>query len=540
MPLANPRRPAWLVLLALLLAGLACNLPEPPEGSTAVPLTPFQPQPVVQVSPVASHAAPTPAQSPSTAPTAAYQPVFEPAACAFPIPPGADPACGYLVVPEDRRRPGGPQVRLHVAVFRSLSGAPAPDPVIYLSGGPGSSALELAGYMFRQGVGAVMAGRDLVFFDQRGTGYSRPRLDCPERQALAPVLLEGHLPPNESTQAILDAFRRCRERLAAEGVDLAAYTSAASAADLDDLCRALGYAAVNLYGVSYGTRLALTILRDHPAAVRSAVLDSTYPPQVNLYTALAPNAERSFDRLFEACAADPGCAASHPDLRAEFYGLVDELNVAPLPLELGASAGLRPVLLDGDLLIDVLFVGMYNPAVTGSMPAMIGAIRRGDTSRLRERLLLYFDDSTALGQQMSVQCAEEVPFAAPEDAALAAQGVQPQIAAFFPASVAPLFQACREWHPAPPDPRENQPVPGDTPTLILAGSLDPITPPDWGRLVAGERANAYFFEFSNHGHWVTRSSRCALALAIAFWDDPSRAPDGSCVGGQGGLEFVEE
>jgi pimeloyl-ACP methyl ester carboxylesterase len=313
-----------------------------------------------------------------------------------------------------------------------------------------------------------------------------------------------------------------------QGIDLSAYHSAASAADLNDLRVALGYEKLNLYAVSYGTRLALTLMRDYPYAVRSAVLDSVYPLQVNLYTALAPNADRAFNVFFGRCAADPACNTAYPDLRAIFYQLVDQLNSSPITISLNADGAEYAVRLDGGLLIDVLFVGLYNPAVTASMPQMIYEISRGSHDLLRERLDLYFDLSSALGMQMSVQCAEELPFNAADEAYAAAQGIQPQIAAFYPASVQPLFAVCQEWANVVPDPRENQPVSSDLPALILAGDQDPITPPEWGQMVSQDLSHDFVYEFSGHGHWVTRSSRCALSIALAFWNDPTIAPGYIC------------
>jgi pimeloyl-ACP methyl ester carboxylesterase len=186
------------------------------------------------------------------------------------------------------------------------------------------------------------------------------------------------------------------------------------------------------------------------------------------------------------------------------------------------------VLLDGGLLIDVLFVGLYNPAVTASMPQMIYDVRQGDYSILRDRLALYFDATGALGMQMSVQCAEEIRFNTAGDAYMAAQGIQPQIAAFYPASVEPLFSVCADWTTMPLDPRENLPVTSSVPALILAGELDPITPPDWGRMVDADLSNSYFHEFPGNGHWVTRSSSCALQMSLAFWDNPTVAPNTVC------------
>ena len=514
-PLAMNRHTYRLWLLAVLLAAFACNLPSTSSPSSTPVMSP----------PAHETAAPS---IPTPTSILVYQPVLEPAQCVFPVPPAYSPECGYLIVPENRTRPDSPFIRLHVAIFRSRPGIPVSDPVVHLAGGPGSSSLQVAGYMFGRGLDAILDQRDFILFDQRGTGYSLPRLDCPERSAVTGILLERGLTAQDSHSIILDAFHRCRDRFVGQGIDLSAYHSAASAADLNDLRLALGYDRLNLYAVSYGTRLALTVMRDHPQAVRSAVLDSAYPLQVNLYTSLAPNAERAFNVFFDRCAADPPCTASYPDLRTMFYQLVDQLNANPQFLSLPATGVEQRIRLDGHLLIDVLFVGLYNPAVTASMPQMIYDISRGNYEILQERLALYFDTTSALGMQMSVQCAEELPFNAPEEAYAAAQGVQPQIAAFYPASVQPLFAACSEWLSATPDPRENQPVFSDLPALVLAGDHDPITPPVWGGMVARDLSHSYFYEFAGHGHWVTRSSPCALSMALAFWNDPAVDPGYVC------------
>ena len=495
----------WIFFLSLLLAMVACNLPTSAPPS----IVSLSPSPVVETA--------TPMSSTPTS-IMVYQPVFETAPCAFPVPSGYSSVCGYLVVPENRNRPDRPFIRLHVAIFRNRSGLTVTDPVVHLAGGPGSSSLDVARYMFGRGLDAILGQRDFILFDQRGTGYSQPRLDCPERSSITGMLLERGLSAPDNDQLILDAFRRCRDRLVGQGIDLSAYHSAASAADLNDLRIALGYEKLNLYAVSYGTRLALTLMRDHPEAVRSAVLDSAYPLQVNLYTALALNADRAFNVFF----------ASDPDLRVIFYQLVDQLNANPVYIDLFAGGTEYSVRVDGSLLIDVLFVGLYNPAVTASMPQMIYDVQQGDYDILRERLALYFDTSSALGIQVSVQCAEELPFNAPEEAYALASNIQPQLAAFYPASVQSLFAVCREWTNAIPNPRENLPVSSDIPALILAGDHDPITPPDWGRMVAQDLSRAYFHEFPGHGHWVTRSSQCALSMTLAFWNDPAVDPGYSC------------
>ncbi|HVN52846.1 MAG TPA: alpha/beta fold hydrolase [Anaerolineaceae bacterium] len=540
------------IIVTLIALLLACNFPtyRAYTGSqTPTPLGPVPPgSPTLEppmadqgTAPSTTPAMPVPAAPVPSATPLAFQPTFVAAPCAFSIPRGGYRVdCGYVAVPanRDHAQPGDLLVRLHVAVFHSWANLPAPDPVVHLAGGPGSSSLGEAEYVLGQGLARALDRRDLIFFDQRGTGFSLPRLDCSEREDLTPALLDGSLTQAGRDAAIVDAFRRCHNRLVQEGIDPADYTSAASAADVNDLRRALGYPQVNLYADSYGTRLALTVLRDFPDAVRSAVLDSVYPPQVNLYTTLAPNAERSFRVLFERCAADEGCSQYDPNLENAYYDLVDQLNASPVTVKVKVGGADYPVLVDGNRLVDVLLVGLYNPAVIAEMPLMISQIQKGEYGVLRQRLALYFDHSVALGMNQAIQCNEEIPFSQPDEPFRMAQGVRAEIARFFPADVQSLFTACKDWQTRPLDPRENQPVSSDVPALVLAGGYDPITPPEWGRMAARTLTHAYFFEFPHQGHWVTRSSRCALEMSLAFWNDPTVEPDPSCIAREKGIVFV--
>lgn len=221
--------------------------------------------------------------------------------------------CGYLTVAESRRPFNGKTIALAVAIVRSPN--PAPDPVVFLTGGPGEAALSLTPLII-QSFAPVLAQRDLILVDQRGTGFSQPSLDCvtsanmTEAGFMLGVTQESERP--FFLQLVTEALIECGLEYESEGVDLSAYNSVENAADLEDLRIALGYETWNLFGASYGTRLALTAMQYRPETIRSAVLDSTYPLQANFHTDTFLSFNRSLTRLFDACAADPDCNAVYP------------------------------------------------------------------------------------------------------------------------------------------------------------------------------------------------------------------------------------
>jgi pimeloyl-ACP methyl ester carboxylesterase len=285
-------------------------------------------------------------------------PRFEPSPC--PALPAAkvlaNARCGYLVVPEDRRRPAGRTIRLIVAIVPAVSSRPAPDPVIYLASGPGGIALT-------EGDFAVAAGlnrdRDLVLMNQRGTYLSVPALTCASIDDFARRLLGLRFYAESTLRAHLAATRACREKLVATGAELSAYNWSESAADFADLRRLLGYPQWNVFGVSYGTYLAQTLMRDHPSGIRSVILDSTIPVSEVTIPGFWFTTRAGFDNLFRACAAQATCRSAHPHLEGTFTRLVNELEASPLTSTVrdpGTGAATE-VVTDGGVLVDWLRIG---------------------------------------------------------------------------------------------------------------------------------------------------------------------------------------
>jgi len=472
-------------------------------------------------------------------------PRFEYTQCQFAVPAGQVVDCGYLTVLERHDIPGSQPIRLHVAIFRTQSENPAPDPIVYLEGGPGGSALEAAPYAFNQNLAPFLANRDVIIFDQRGVGYSEPALDCPEVIELAYDTLDEDLSPEEAAARSVDAICDCHDRLVSEGVNLRAYSSAESAADLNDLRVALGYEEWNLFGTSYGTRLALTAMRDYPEGIRSVILDATYPPQVSLYEEMAANMDRAFTVFFDGCAADPACSEAYPNLETVFYQLVDQLNASPVTFQVmqRLSGETYDVLFDGDALLGFLFQSLYATEVIPVLPKVVFDVREGNYETLAVLLGSYLAqmEFVSLGMQYSVQCGEEVRFSTPGDFAAAA-APYPELQGFLegsPTQGESLFTICEMWGAEEADPIENEPVWSDIPTLILAGEYDPITSPAWGELAAETLSNSFYYEFPGVGHGASVSGEaCPLYVALSFLDDPMSEPDTSCVAEMSGPAYL--
>lgn len=513
-----------LLVIALAVALVGCVEPAPsqeqPEPDSSVEAA----EPAVEVEEDSPETVVTNPPPTDEAPQADTLPAFEPAECAFDISPELEVECGYLSVLEDRSQPEGTIIRLHVAIFRSPNVNPAPDPVIHLVGGPGASLLDAAAFYIVRGGGPILWRRDYILFNQRGTAYAEPSLYCPGQAEFPWEAYAEQLSPEERDEREFDLLMDCQSDLIDQGINLAAYNSVENAADVSDLITALGYEEANLYGISYGTRLALAAMRDHPEHIRSVILDSVFPPQVNLDSELAPNAYRVLRELFDACASSSACSAAYPDLEQTFYAAIDILNSAPRPIELSSGT----VWVDGDLLADAIFGMFYDTEALPWIPRVITRARQGDVSALQPALEATLDESAvSWGMHYSVECNEELPFNTYDEAAALAEGLPPQVAASYLSPF--MYDVCEAWESGQADPTANEAVVSDIPTLVVAGRFDPVTPPAWAELAAETLSSSYYYQFPNVGHGVIRSDGCALMIALDFLDDPTTEPDSSCM-----------
>ena len=246
-------------------------------------------------------------------------------------PRGVHVDCGYVSVPEDRSKPDGSVIRLAVARLRASVPAPHPDPVIYFAGGPGESPLQRL-YWLIDDTRFIWEERDLIVMDLRGTGHSEPSLECPDYHRKKTELLKLDLQPDEALRREVNALLACKRSLTAQGIDVGAYSPHAVAADVADLAAAMGYEAYNLYSTSFGTLLALTVMRDFPEDVRAVVLDGVWPPQVNAAESRHANAAFALQALFRRCEAEPDCAERYPELEQDLWAVVRIHDVSPFTI----------------------------------------------------------------------------------------------------------------------------------------------------------------------------------------------------------------
>ncbi len=452
-------------------------------------------------------------------------PRFEPSACPIAIPETEkeNARCGYLVVPENRSRKDSRLIRLPVIILNSSSPNPAPDPVLRTLGGPGVSSLRMV--RGRQ-ASPWLNNRDLIIFEQRGTLYAQPKLDCPEVDAAKITNAKSNADEKTAERGEVKAAQACHDRLIKEGIDLTAYDSAQSAADIEDLRRVLGYEKWNLYGVSYSSRLMLEVMRDYPDGIRSVVLESVLAPSVNYDEAGVDGAVRALSVLFTNCAADAECAKAYPGLEKMFYDLVRQANKKPIQISVKQPKTAEPfnIQLTGhdltDWVLDYMLSAEPDKILAG--PALIYQVAVGDHSPLQA----YAESKVSLqgytwGMRYSVWCREEMPFE--NRRTIAAQSRRySQLRGYRIQGSMPAI--CDVWRVPPAPAIRNTPVTSDIPTLILAGEYDAYTPPAWGRLTSQTLRNSYFYEVQGVGHGPGFVSGCAIRVAALFFLNPTTAP----------------
>ena len=403
--------------------------------------------------------------------------------------PGIKARCGTLLRHENPADPGSPMLELFVAVVPALSLEPEPDPLVSIAGGPGQASTEFyAGYAVA--FERIRRNRDIVLLDQRGTGQSAA-MDCESDEAM----IGGSRYSREETVADTEA---CLEQLPH---DPRYFTTSVAVEDLEALRVALGYPQFNLYGISYGSRVAQHFMRRYPTATRSVILDGVVPPQLALGPGIAVEAQGALDAIFDRCGEDAGCSERFPNLRRDFAAFREALETAPVMVDLPNPLTGRPEELEfgPQEMAAALRLLSYHPSSVALMPLLIDEAVNGHYVPLAAQFMMIAEnmsDAMSLGMHNSVVCTEDAPYFDGENVT----GDALDATYIGPLQLDALAAMCSVWPPGVLDDEFKTPVATDLPVLLLSGEADPVTPPGYAELAAVNLGNARLLTGARQGH----------------------------------------
>jgi pimeloyl-ACP methyl ester carboxylesterase len=440
--------------------------------------------------------------------------------------------CGYLVVRENPQVQSSPEIHLAVAIVKSSSQHPSTDPLVMLNGGPGGSLLdEFDFFVSAGGIKSQVGNRDVILLDQRGAGFSEPSLACTEEYAFNDAQIEK--PDNE--QGLSAVYRQCDQRFLQDHIDESQYNVYNNASDVHDLITALKLQQVDIYGVSYGTRVALEVMRSFPQNVRSVILDSTVPSDLGFFATIPHDYARVYQVFFQQCTANTTCARKYPNLAARFYAFLAAANKHPItmPLTNPQTGKVYPkAFFQGYDLFQAFWQFFYVTSFIPYLPGLMNEVINGHYDRFAAVYSqLDFDTSVNIGVYEATMCSMEEGRTTNADIQKTAQELDPAIRAqAINDTTLMAFNLCKVWNVPVAATSERQPVVSSIPTLIMEGENDPITPPTNGNSVATHLSKSYVTLFPATGHGTYLSSQtCPVEVAQSFLDQPDQRPNTTCI-----------
>lgn len=426
--------------------------------------------------------------------------------------------CGSVQRALDPSQPRGVQIEVHYVVVPALARRKLPDPVVFLAGGPGQSAVSVGPGLARL-MSRLNNRRDLVFVDQRGTGKSAPLVCDDDKQAT--------LAQQMSSDYRNAQLRRCLATLQKLPYgDLRFFSTSLAMQDLDAVRQALGAPSVNLVGGSYGTRAALEYLRQFPQAVRRTVIDGVAPSDMALPASGSSDNQAVLDAILTSCEKDPSCSKTYPTLRLDWANLLAQM---PKPVQVAhpLDGKIEAINLTREGLLSALRGPLYSPALASALPF---AITQASKGRYEAVFALGYGFGSkgpgkiAAGLHFSVVCAEDQPrVAASADPA----------GRDFGSELGQMYaDTCAYW-PRGAVPAEFYKVPvSSSPVLLLSGGLDPVTPVRHGeRIAKALGAKTQHVVVANAGHGVMGLD-CVRDVVFRFIDTPDDSTalgvDASC------------
>ena len=425
-----------------------------------------------------------------------YIPEIEPCPCLIKIEKGLISKCGYLLVPENRQKPAGRKIKIPFVYARKPEADSVKNTTLYTTGGPGYSTIANFDSIRYRSDFLKFGG--FIVFDQRGTKISKPCLDCDEVNADIKKAYKENLAKDS---LVLEAVKKCRSKLAADGIDLSTYNTIESAADINDLRSALQLDSLNLLGVSYSGGLMLTVARNHPASAKSLILNSPLPGFANYEEDALFNINDALNQVFYNCEADSANNIQYNSLRERFHQYFTSITGKTFFIsyvEKDTHDTLKVNYTKNELLDAV--INRINHTQLKTVPFVINELINGNHNRYVTEVLddiFTGNKSLSHGMRYSVYCTEQIAYA---DKALIKKQEQllPWLAGYPFNNVDHAICSC--WKVRPEPPIVKIPVYSNIPALISAGDADPWCRPFYNRLIKRSMPNSQLLLIHNRAH----------------------------------------
>jgi pimeloyl-ACP methyl ester carboxylesterase len=426
-----------------------------------------------------------------------YTPSIEPCPCLMKVDARLKAICGYLVVPENRKKPNGNKVKVPFLFARRPDQDSAKNIVLYTSGGPGYATIP-AGDSLRYNSDRFSFG-GLILFDQRGTKNAVPCLDC---EGIDDAIRNSYRFNQSKDSLVAIAVTNCRKKFEKQRIDLSSYNTIESAADIADLKKMLKIDSLTLLGISYSGGLMLTVARNHPEGIKSLLLNSPLPSYVNYEEHALFNHNEALNALFDMVESDTALNIQFPNLRKRFKEyFTTTISGKQFSLQYQEKEGQAPYTIrySKNELLDAIFE-LLNNRWYKTVPEIIHDLINGDHEKhVRKVLRAKFagNSSVSFGMRLSVYCSEQIAYSDIQRVK-EQDNVLPWIAG-YPFN-SPNHQLCDCWKVKPEPPYIKTPVYSTIPALISAGALDPWTRPFYNQLIRRTMPNAQLLLVKDKAH----------------------------------------
>ena len=424
-------------------------------------------------------------------------------------PPLVDAAeCGQLLVNENPEDPQSKKIELNILRLPAISPVPEKDPLFLIQGGPGGSSVEMANHIH----GAfwdVRKNRDLIFVDQRGTGKSNP-LACDKLSDEQQKLSDA-----EQIRLMEIIYKDCAKKYESVATF---YTTPYAVKDLDKVRIALGYEKINIWGGSYGTRVALEYSRRYPEFLRSMVLDGVAPVAISLPDFFARDAQAALKKLDENCNADSFCTQHYAPVMEKANQLLERLRAAEAAQAPLATRYLHPryhqpaeLHLTTRQFSNLVFSSLYSRELSALLPQVIHEAVLEQYQSLASINFLAEENMKKMtlsdAMRYSVICNEDRVYAKQKNIVIDEH--------FLNYDTDELKKICSFWPKADLPEEYFLPVKSDTPALLLSGGFDPVTPMGWAEEVAKQLPNSRSL-LAKGGHHIVSYQGCIPQLIAQF------------------------